>query len=126
VVIPEKDLMAIVKIRGCKHTLLLSKHCPECGKPMWIEEKQPVQAYEDYQSDGEKFFGLDAILSVEHIPENRCLYVGEIYKSDWEAPSSFRKIPDLEMIKTRIKKALSPRFFWNEDMFGIHTLLLIS
>ena len=38
------------KVRGCSHREMDAKFCPECGKPMWIEEDYDSE-YEDEISD---------------------------------------------------------------------------
>jgi len=114
--IPEEKLHVTTKKRGCSHKEAASKHCAECGKPMWITAKEEIPAYITYQEDSQ-FAGLDGI---DEGTDRDDIYVGEVLEH------LFEKIPDIEKLKEKIRLALEPLKLWDEKKFGIYTVLYCS
>ena len=94
------------KERGCSHKEMNAKFCPECGKPMWIEEDYDSE-YEDEISD----YIYDACdnMGVKYVEdENFIGYVIMRVCSDGDGFSSGRETDLQEIIdKTeKLKKIL--------------------
>lgn len=104
-------------VRGCEHPELESKHCPECGKSMFVPKKQ----YESQIEDIEETYNLD-----ECITEHMYILLKEHFGDDVVATRDFDgdnyyfgyglsvenhevkrvDIPDYEYIKNALLEAL--------------------
>ena len=118
--IPEEKLYVTKHKRGCKHKEASSKHCPACGKPMWVFRNEEIPAYVVYQ-DTEKFAGLDA---TTRGTDEEDLFVGKIFEA--EPHTHFNVIPDFDKIKAEVRLALDPLNLFDEKKFGIYTTLYCS
>jgi hypothetical protein len=118
--IPNEKLYVTTHIRGCKHKETAYKHCPECGKPMWISQKEDSPAYVVYQ-DTDKFAGLNATTGGT---DEEDLFVGKIFEA--EPHTQFNVIPDFDKIKAEVRLALDPLNLFDEKKFGIYTVLYCS
>lgn len=116
----ELSFSSLYEIRKRVHTAHSfpegAKYCPVCG--VVTESKEEVPLFDEFNF----ILGKSDVVLVDRIYK---AYIGEIYSfSSWQdSTSTFNSIPNIGEIKQRVKKDLSIIDWWEEDKFGIYTLL---
>lgn len=117
---------------------------PKNGSKLWLDEKEEVEA--DYPAiilDTEGFIDEDEIeegqtiidltdqeeLCCTYSTDERITFYGFIIKTGYangDKDVSFDHLPDIERIKNLIKNKLEPLNLWDEDEFGLYSILYCS
>jgi hypothetical protein len=118
-----------VQERGCHHAEKKAKFCPECGKPMYEEQKRQhpiIEVLDDYRS--EKTTKLKLIWSTDQGEAYVGFFKGE---SDGSRSGGARAglkvdLPDINIqeLKSALRKELKE--LYNENNFGLWTVLYCS
>jgi len=126
--IAEEDLeikKELIKTRGCSHDIPDpdTKFCSECGKPIWIEKQKSHELIEP----GDELFG---VFNIAWDTDYDHAFIGELRKVgpyDDDSNKKFNGFPsNFEDLKKELKKALDKHGLWNEDNFGVWTVLYCS
>jgi hypothetical protein len=123
---------------------------PMDGRKLWLDEKELVEAdypalvindedyiTEDDLKEGQILIELndsdedsdDPFLETYHSTDDNDTFYGFVHgtgSSNGGETDVFSKIPDIEKIKKNIKEKLEPYGLWNEEDFGIYTILYCS
>lgn len=115
---------------------------PRTGQKLWLEEKEEVEA--DYPSliidiedeylgsnpkPGQKIISLPYGLSTAYDTDQRSRFIGfvvETGSSNGSDEEVFNHLPDIDALKNRLKNFLEPLGYWNEEDFGLYSVLYCS
>ena len=116
------DLLKKKKVKSCRHKNdPNAKFCSKCGQPIWAE----TEGYPDW-FDEDKADGLDIINSTDDlfaIVGIKLAEVGGCGSDCAKIETSFREDSDH---KQRIKKILEKWGYWNEESFGLWSVMYCS
>lgn len=147
--LPEKDDIPPAKIyvrkRAFSHSFEDNGNMefhPKTGKKLWLEEKEEVEA--DYPSliidvgddylgskpePGQKIISIPDGLSTAYGTDQRSWFIGfvvETGSSNGGDEEVFDHLPDIDALKNRLKNFLEPLGYWNEEEFGLYSVLYCS
>jgi len=112
--------------RGCKHKVPKDAvFCPECGKKVYSEQDE---CHPEYHWGTDTFFGFDVVC---HGQENdQDVYIGKViaHDQDFDGSCGFCSpecFPDIDDIRKKLEEKL-PAEFWDEDKFGVWTVLIMN
>jgi len=116
------------KVRGCNHPESNAKFCPECGKPMHVEDDalHPIiEKLDDYHSK-EK---IRLVWSTDHDEAYVGFFKGgsESSRSGGARDAAKVELPDninIQELKNALKEELKE--LYNEKNFGLWTILYCS
>lgn len=122
------------KERGCRHSVhTCFAFCPMCGKPTWITSKvEQLKPFvktkfpEEGLSEVESVAGLKIFLGTRHhsdLYEEIVLGIGVTAN---ENGAKFLHGTDLDTWKHGIRVALEPHGLWDENKFGLYSILVCS
>lgn len=115
-------LTRIVSVRGCEHPLIVqnSKFCAECGKPMHVDEEQNIDDFNDSDMLG--------TLNICSSTDNEEMFAGIRIGShtDRDDKPECGRIDDFDAMKKRVRSELEPLGLWDEEWFGVWTVLHCS
>ena len=102
------------------------KCCPRCGNTLWRSVKEfesTIEGWSEEDWDKGKFFGFPLITDAGWYGKEECnLFIG--FKGGGHGEVFSRKdVPNIENIKNALWKTLFPLDLWNEEDFGVWTVL---
>ena len=130
-IIPDR----IVRACGCSRKVTKDmKYCPTCSREAWRKEEDPIEGYDEGESDTDTIatlFGIEVmnIRGVDKIDTDRYRILqtfaigmrvshGDInYGSN--TPEMAALPENISDIKKRLKDALEPHGLWDESKFGL-------
>ena len=123
VVLKESDLYYNVKAQGCSHDFnrLDNPFCSKCGRPAYIVENRPLKCYDP---DENTLNGTE----VCRVNNGQGEFVGiGLFRRGTPTQNYFESITShrLDVIKEVVEGMLVSLGLWQEEKFGIHTLLNI-
>ena len=117
---------------------------PKSGDKLWLDEQEEVEAdypaiildqegyiEEDEIKEGQRVVdltdieGLDCTCSTDNY-RSFFGYVLETGSSNGGQSVCFEALPDIQKIKTQIKEKLEPLGLWDEEEFGVYSILYCS
>ncbi len=134
---PEKILPdRLVRTCGCSKKKVTQdmKFCPTCGGKAWRKEENPIEGYDEGESDtdGEAMlFGIELMhirgydeIDRDHYKVIQTFAIGvKVAHGDLCYDNNFPEMislpENLSEIKNRLKEALEPHGFWDESKFGL-------
>ena len=123
--IPLSKLFVTNTIRSCGHPTPIgnAQFCPDCGKKLWQEVKQPISQYDHDASSlcGYRVFAFTVDSDYVYISD----LFSEVKNEHYEKPRPIT-IDQIPPIKIRIRAILGDIGLWNEDEFGIWPVLRYS
>ena len=102
---------------------------PQTGRKLWKESHVPEIAFsEEYEGDLDAGTKLITVTNAEAFDDGygEDLVFGfgvDGTNSNGGATMDFCTIPDTELLKKNLKKALEPYGLWEENKFGLYTIL---
>lgn len=115
---------------------------PKDGRKLWLDEKEDVETAEplyvfDIEEDkdtsemekGQKLVKIPRGLSTAYETDCNRYFVGFVSGTDSSnggGETVCCKVPDIEVLKDRLKKFLEPLEMWDAKGFGIYTILYCS
>ncbi len=99
------------------------RYNPIDGRKLWEAFREPIEGYDP---DGDDFLGFQFTNGYEWEE----IYIGGIV-SEAERGNNYEEFEDIDdlnikKVKAEMKKKLSPLKLWDEDSFGLWTVLVFS
>ncbi len=117
------DLYYTKDVDGCIHKHN-SNFCPECGAPVFSLERLPIDGFDEA---GDTLAGFEIHYTYEDLPVVVGEELGEAREGD--SLTTVSNIPDskhVETVKTKLREVLEPAGLWDEEKFGLWTVLRIG
>ncbi len=119
------DLYKQVDNRGCDHPETKAKFCKECGSPTWIQEEEPLF------DEGTEVIGKFKMM---FSTDRNFVYLGHTVEVDeYGTHDAFRPIESVEVqfpaliqLNDELAAVLEPLGLWDQEKFGIWTVLHCS
>ena len=115
---------------------------PKTGQKLWLEEKEEVEASypsliidveEDYLDSkpkpGQNIISIPDGLSTAFGTDEISWFIGFVLETDSSNGGdreAFYHLPDIDALKNRLKNFLEPLGYWNEEDFGLYSVLYCS
>ena len=114
-----------VEVRGCGHPTDTSAFCPQCGKPMYLTERQPIPGY--YEDERLVIGDSSWMVVSDERGRNPRRFVGVVLArvAEWEGTAARVKQLD-EVALGELRKALTSINLWDSDTYGIWNVLHAS
>ncbi len=126
----------LVRTCGCSRKKVTQdmKFCPNCGDEAWEKEEDPIEGYDEGDSDTDEeatLFGIEVmnIRGYDELDINRYRILqsfaigAKVTHGDLNYGNNFPEMvslpENLSDIKNRLKEALEPHGLWDESKFGL-------
>jgi len=114
-------------VRSCEHPIPVGgvKFCPECGKRTYKKTKKPIQ---DYDTDKETVCGKRVF---GHYYDTNFVIIAEqcVAVDNYDGPLA-KMLPitvtDTTTWENKLRAVLEPLGLWDDEQFGIWTMLYCS